>query len=487
MASVAKLETPPEQEQKYRTPMQQRLRSFRRNQSAMIGLSVIIFLILLYIFAPVIATHNPTQVLINVPGYEGVQKGSPPCIPALNNLGCPALPTDVRTLNSARIIIATDADAMDDITQAVTINDGQARFTAIDIPAGANTIHVVDAIMTPPEDATYNFNVTAQSFAPPLFFPDMSEYGEFSILLNVLMENELHAEFAQKIASSLPFTLLAPTDEAFRAYFEAEGITEDEFLNDPDMVERVLSYHVLGGRKDAQGLAELGLSQHTLHLMGVDLNFRDEFSRVVYGVRLSLPVGVAAVSLAIVAGTLIGLVSGFLGGWYDNIIMRMMDVLMAFPSLLLAIAIVTILGPGLLNALIAIAIVSIPQYARIVRASVLTLKEQEFVLASRALGAGAMSIIFVQILPNAITPIIVQGTLGIGTAILDAAALSFLGLGAQPPVPEWGLMLSEARGDFRAFPHLMFFPGAAIMLTVLAFNLLGDGIRDVLDPRLSKE
>jgi ABC-type dipeptide/oligopeptide/nickel transport system permease subunit len=359
---------------------------------------------------------------------------------------------------------------------------------AIDLNAGANIIHAIDGILKPPDGSVYNFNVSAQSFAPPLFLTSLenSDAGNFSILLTILTDSEPNAEFSRKIASSIPFTLFAPTDAAFRAYFEQQGITEDAFINDPAMVERVLSYHVLGGKKTAESIAELGAAKHTLNLMGVDLNFRDEFSRVVYGVRLSLPVGFAAIFMAIIAGTLIGLVSGYIGGWADNIIMRIMDVLMAFPSLLLAIAIVTILGPGLLNALIAIAIVSIPQYARLVRASVLSLKEQEFVTANRALGAGPARIIFFQILPNAITPIIVQGTLGIGTAILDAAALSFLGLGAQPPVPEWGLMLSEARGDFRAFPHLMFFPGIAIMITVLAFNLLGDGIRDVLDPRLNK-
>lgn len=482
---VAKLA--PEQEDNRVTPLQLTLKNLRRNISAMIGATVIVLLVLMGIFAPVIATHNPTQVLLNLPGYEGIQKGAPVCIPAFNNFGCAPLPTNVRTINSINIKVTTEGDLSDPMN-AVTLNDGQARFIAIDLSAGANTIHIVDGILAPLNDQTYNFNVTAQSFAPPLFLTalESGENGTFSILLEILTDSEPNAEFSQKIASSIPFTLLAPTDEAFEAYFAEQGITRDEFIADPERVERTLSYHVLGGKKSAESIAELGAAQHQLHLMGVDLNFRDEFSRVVYGVRLSLPVGVAAVSLAIVAGSLVGLVSGFLGGWADNVIMRIMDVLMAFPSLLLAIAIVTILGPGLLNALIAIAIVSIPQYARLIRSSVLTLKEQEFVTANRALGAGPARLIFVQILPNAVTPIVVQGTLGIGTAILDAAALSFLGLGAQPPVPEWGLMLSEARGDFRAFPHLMFFPGVMIMFTVLAFNLLGDGIRDVLDPRLNK-
>ena len=468
------------------TPLQQTLRNIRANKSAMIGFTLIVLLVLMGIFAPLIATHDPEQVLTGQPGYEGIQKGASPCIPAFNNFGCSELPTNIKSLNSAEINISTAGQTSN--PEDVTFNNGQAAFVEADLAAGANTIHVINGVLTPQDDATYNFNVTAQSFAPPLFLNAMtdSDAGEFTIMETILLEDERHAEFAQKVASSIPFTLLAPTDAAFEAYFEAEGITRDDFLDDPEQVERVISYHVLTGKKSAQGIADLGAVQYNLHLMGVDLNFRDEFSRVVYGVRRSLPVGIAAVSIAITVGTLIGLVSGYLGGAADNAIMRVMDVLMAFPSLLLAIAIVTILGPGLLNALIAIAIVSIPQYARVVRSSVLGVKENEFVTANRALGASPYRILFLQVLPNSITPIIVQGTLGIGTAILDAAALSFLGLGAQPPTPEWGLMLSEARQDFRTFPHLMFFPGIAIMVTVLAFNLLGDGIRDVLDPRLNK-
>jgi len=189
-------------------------------------------------------------------------------------------------------------------------------------------------------------------------------------------------------------------------------------------------------------------------------------------------------SFAILVGGLIGAIAGFVGGWLDNVLMRIMDVLMAFPSLLLAIAIVTVLGQGLINALLAIGIVSIPRFARLVRATVLAVKELEYVEASRALGGSSLHLLFLRILPNAITPLIVQGTLGIATAILDAAALSFLGLGAEPPRPEWGLMLGEERNSVFNAPHLVFFPGFAIMLTVLGFNLLGDGLRDALDPRL---
>ena len=221
------------------------------------------------------------------------------------------------------------------------------------------------------------------------------------------------------------------------------------------------------------------------HIAGTDGNTRDEFSRLIYGTRVSLMVGFSTVTFAIIIGTVLGAVSGYFGGWIDNAIMRVMDVLLAFPSLLLAIAIVTVLGPGLVNALLAIGIVSIPAYARVVRASVLSVREMEYVNATRALGGGTMQVLFRRILPNALTPLIVQGTLGIATAILDAAALSFLGLGAQPPTAEWGFMLSEERNQVFTAPHLVFLPGVAIAITVLAFNLLGDGLRDALDPRLA--
>lgn len=221
------------------------------------------------------------------------------------------------------------------------------------------------------------------------------------------------------------------------------------------------------------------------HILGVDGNVRDEFSRVIYGAQVSLFIGFTTIGFAIIVGTLLGALGGFLGGWVDNVIMRLMDVLLAFPSLLLAIAIVSVLGHGLQNALLAIAIVSIPIYARVVRGSVLSVREQEYVSASRALGGSPGHILFKRILPNSVPPLIVQGTLGIATAILDAAALSFLGLGAQPPTAEWGAMLGTERNQVFTAPHLVFFPGLAIMITVLAFNLLGDGFRDAIDPRLA--
>jgi ABC-type dipeptide/oligopeptide/nickel transport system permease subunit len=240
-------------------------------------------------------------------------------------------------------------------------------------------------------------------------------------------------------------------------------------------------------RRDPPCIHLLGCPEETpQHILGLDSNVRDLFSRIIYGTRYSLYIGFASVGFAIVIGSFLGAVGGYVGGWADNVIMRIMDVLMAFPALLLAIAIVTVLGPGLVNALLAIGIVSIPAYARVMRASVISVKERDFVTADRALGVSPFRILMRRVLPNAITPLIIQGTLGIATAILDAAALSFLGLGAQPPTPEWGTMLGAERNQVFTAPHLVFFPGFAIILIVLAFNLLGDGLRDALDPRLNR-
>jgi ABC-type dipeptide/oligopeptide/nickel transport system permease subunit len=227
-------------------------------------------------------------------------------------------------------------------------------------------------------------------------------------------------------------------------------------------------------------------ADHPQHIMGIDGNFRDEFSRIIFGTRVSLFIGFSTIGLAVVSGAAIGAVSGYVGGWVDNTIMRVMDVVLAFPSFLLAIAIITVLGRGLQNALYAIAIVNVPVFARIVRASVLSIKEQEFVSASRALGASPLRLLFIRIFPNALPTLVVQATLSVAAAILEAAALSFLGLGAQPPTPEWGTMLGMERSQVFTAPHLVFFPGLAIMLTVLAFNLLGDGVRDAMDPRLAQ-
>lgn len=218
--------------------------------------------------------------------------------------------------------------------------------------------------------------------------------------------------------------------------------------------------------------------------LGTDDFGRDLLSRIIYGSRISMLVGVTAVSISLFFGTLAGAVAGFYGGKIDNIIMRLMDILLAFPSILLAIVIVAFLGPSLRNAMIAIGVVSIPRYARIVRGSVLEEYSKDYVQAARALGAGDVRLIFVHILPNCLAPLIVQTTLGFASAILEAAALSFLGLGAQPPTPEWGAMLANGRALILRAWWAVTFPGLMILFAVLGFNLLGDGLRDALDPRL---
>jgi dipeptide transport system permease protein len=224
----------------------------------------------------------------------------------------------------------------------------------------------------------------------------------------------------------------------------------------------------------------------TEFLLGTDAVGRDILSRIIYGARFSLIIGLIVVTLSLSVGVVLGLVAGFSRGVVEALIMRLMDILLALPSLLLAIVIVAILGPGLANAMIAVAIVYLPAYTRLTRASVIGEQSKDYVIASRVCGAGLPRLMFATVLPNCMAPLIVQATLGFSNAILDAAALGFLGLGAQPPTPEWGTMLADAREFVLRAWWVVTFPGLAILITVLAFNLMGDGLRDTLDPRLKR-
>ena len=224
----------------------------------------------------------------------------------------------------------------------------------------------------------------------------------------------------------------------------------------------------------------------TSFLLGTDDVGRDILSRLIYGSQISMLVGFFVVNLSLSFGTILGLLSGYYGGVTDKIIMRFIDILMALPSILLAIVVVSILGPGLNNAIVAVSIVAIPSFTRVVRASVLEEKNKQYVLAAKSYGASSLRIMFKEILPNCMAPLIVQGTLGFSDGILNAAALGFLGLGAQPPTPEWGIMLSDARPFIESSPWMVTLPGLCILLVVLGFNLLGDGLRDALDPRLKR-
>lgn len=224
----------------------------------------------------------------------------------------------------------------------------------------------------------------------------------------------------------------------------------------------------------------------TRFLLGTDDVGRDILSRLIYGARYSLLIGCIVVTLSLAAGVLLGLVAGFFRGLIEDVIMRAMDIMLAFPALLLAIVIVAILGPSLTNAIMAVSIVVLPHYVRLARAAVITEITKEYVTASRVSGAGLARLMFVTVLPNCMAPLIVQATLGFSTAILEAAALGFLGLGAQPPTPEWGSMLAKAREFVQSAWWVVTFPGLAILITVLAFNLAGDGLRDALDPKLKR-
>lgn len=281
--------------------------------------------------------------------------------------------------------------------------------------------------------------------------------------------------------------VVGPWKEAWRSFRKSKAA-----LVGTAIVVFFILLAVFGPLIAPEGINEQKLQDSSLRLappsseywFGTDDFGRDIFSRVVYGARISLAVGFLSVILSAVVGSFLGIISGYYGRWIDTIISRIFDIMLAFPSILLAIAIVSILGPSLQNALIAIAIINIPNFGRLIRSKVLSVKEEEYIVAAKAIGMKDSRILWKHILPNSLSPVIVQGTLAIATAIIEAAALSFLGLGAEAPQPEWGKMLSDARVHLMTAPWTMIFPGLAIMLTVLGFNLMGDGLRDALDPKM---
>lgn len=244
--------------------------------------------------------------------------------------------------------------------------------------------------------------------------------------------------------------------------------------------------HVLTYAPDAVDIPNKLQPPSADHWFGTDNYGRDIFTRIIYGMKLTLFIGFTSVAIGGIFGVIFGVVAGYFGGWVDTVIMRIMDVLLAFPGILLALAIVSVLGGSIQNMIIAVSIYSVPAFARIVRGSTLSVRKLEYIDAMKALGASHTRIIFKHILPNVMSPIIVQATMRIASAVLTASGLSFLGLGVKPPTPEWGAMMNEGRNFMRESPHVIMFPGMMIVIVVLAFNIFGDGLRDALDPKMKK-
>jgi peptide/nickel transport system permease protein len=297
---------------------------------------------------------------------------------------------------------------------------------------------------------------------------------------------ELAKNMAEIPAKSAEEKMTPPWKEAWKSFYKNRlalaGLVIVVFF----IILAIIAPLVAPYSYDGQALTERLQPPSSKHWFGTDDFGRDIFSRIVYGARISLWVGFFSVLGSVIAGTLFGILAGYYGRWVDTIISRVFDVMLAFPSILLAIAVVAILGPSLQNALIAIAVINIPNFGRLIRSRVLSVKQEEYIMAARAIGMKDSRILLHHILPNSISPVIVQATLAIASAIIEAAALGFLGLGAQPPTPEWGKMLADSKQYLVQAPWTLFFPGIAIMLTVLGFNLMGDGLRDVLDPKMKQ-
>lgn len=294
------------------------------------------------------------------------------------------------------------------------------------------------------------------------------------------------AKNAAEISKVHPEDTVSPLKEAWRAFCKNRLALAGLGIVIFFIIIAILAPVIAPYSFKEQELTKRLLAPSSEHWFGTDDFGRDIFSRIVYGARISLWVGFFAVLGSAVLGTILGVIAGYYGRWLDTVISRTFDIMLAFPSILLAIAVVAILGPSLQNALIAIAIINIPNFGRLVRSKVLSVKQEEYIMAARAVGMKDSRILMNHILPNSMTPIIVQSTLAIATAIIEAAALSFLGLGAQAPSPEWGKMLADSKQYLVQAPWTLFFPGLAIMLTVLGFNLMGDGLRDVLDPKMKQ-
>lgn len=409
-----------------------------KNKLAVAGMIILTSFVIIAIFAPWIAPYDPIKIHF---GDEGI----PPFWMREN-------PESSKAESNGTAITETDTSSVSsqnsDSTAANGDNEWSTGTTSNENEKNENT-----------ESASENgeWNTGTQSSS------------------DTTTENQSSAEKGWSTGQETEST--APASDESSWSTGAESSTDDEAF----MQSEESSSSMTTSQEEDQ--TKSGFRSDNFYLLGTDQMGRDLLSRIIFGARLTLIVGFVSVSISLLIGTILGLLSGFFGGIIDTIIMRSMDILLSFPYILLAIFIVSILGRGLTNAMIAIGIVGTPRFARVVRSQVLSVKEKEYVMASRTLGAGNFWLITRHIFVNSLSPLIVQTTMSLASAILYAAALGFLGLGAQAPTPEWGVMLSDARSAMLTAPWIITFPGIAIILCVLGFNLLGDGLRDSLDPR----